>query len=196
MGCVCMSANFTDKQLVEKVQNGDKKAFDLLVMKYQQRITNLIFRFVHNFSDAQDVAQEAFIKAYLALPKFRGESAFYTWLYRIAANTAKNHLSTKHVNLMKLSQNIDDIEQIGKTDTLSDQETPEHCLLRDEIQTAVMETVESLPDTLRIVITLREIDGLSYAEIADIMDCPIGTIRSRIFRAREEIDKKLKPLID
>lgn len=196
MRYVCMNANFTDKQLVEKVQKGDKKSFDLLVMKYQQRIINLVFRFVHNSSDAQDIAQEVFIRAYLALPKFRGESAFYTWLYRIAANTAKNHLSTKHVSLMKFSQNIDDIEQMDKIDALNNQQTPEHLLLRDEIQAVVIETVESLPDVLRIAITLREIDGLSYGEIASVMDCPIGTIRSRIFRAREEIDKKLKPLIE
>ncbi len=191
-----MGESVTDKQLVERVQNGDKKAFDLLVLKYQQRIINLVSRFVYNPSDAQDIAQEAFIKAYRALPNFRGESAFYTWMYRIAVNTAKNHLAVKSRRPLESAQDIDDVEQIGGDHTLRHEETPEHILLRDEIQETILRSIEALPEDLKVAITLREVEGLSYEDIAVAMDCPIGTVRSRIFRAREAIDTKLKPLIE
>ncbi|MCH8845620.1 MAG: RNA polymerase sigma factor RpoE [Proteobacteria bacterium] len=191
-----MGESVTDKQLVERVQNGDKKAFDLLVLKYQQRIINLVSRFVHNPSDAQDITQEAFIKAYRALPNFRGESAFYTWMYRIAVNTAKNYLAVKSRRPLESAQDIDDVEQIEGDHTLRHQETPEHLLLRDEIQETILNSIEALPEDLKIAITLREAEGLSYEDIANAMDCPIGTVRSRIFRAREAIDRELKPLLE
>ena len=191
-----MGESVTDKQLVERVQNGDKKAFDLLVLKYQQRIINLVSRFVYNPSDAQDIAQEAFIKAYRALPNFRGESAFYTWMYRIAVNTAKNYLAVKSRRPLESAHDIDDVEQIEGDYTLRHQETPEHLLLRDEIQATILNSIEALPEDLKVAITLREVEGLSYEDIAVAMDCPIGTVRSRIFRAREAIDKDLKPLIE
>ncbi len=191
-----MGESVTDKQLVERVQHGDKKAFDLLVLKYQQRIINLVSRFVYSPSDAQDIAQEAFIKAYRALPNFRGESAFYTWMYRIAVNTAKNHLAVKSRRPLESAQDIDDVEQIEGDSTLRHQETPEHLLLRDEIQETIINSIEALPEDLKAAITLREVEGLSYEDIASAMDCPIGTVRSRIFRAREAIDKELKPLLE
>lgn len=191
-----MGESVTDKQLVERVQHGDKRAFDLLVLKYQQRIINLVSRFVYSPSDAQDIAQEAFIKAYRALPNFRGESAFYTWMYRIAVNTAKNHLAVKSRRPLESAQDIDDVEQIEGDHTLRDEETPEHLLLRDEIQGTILKSIEALPEDLKAAITLREVEGLSYEDIASAMDCPIGTVRSRIFRAREAIDKELKPLLE
>jgi len=191
-----MGESATDKQLVERVQHGDKKAFDLLVLKYQQRIINLVSRFVYSPSDAQDIAQEAFIKAYRALPNFRGESAFYTWMYRIAVNTAKNYLAVKSRRPLESAQDIEDVEQIEGDHTLRDYETPEHLLLRDEIQETILNSIEALPEDLKIAITLREVEGLSYEDIASAMDCPIGTVRSRIFRAREAIDKELKPLLE
>ncbi len=191
-----MGESVTDKQLVERVQHGDKKAFDLLVLKYQQRIINLVSRFVYSPSDAQDIAQEAFIKAYRALPNFRGESAFYTWMYRIAVNTAKNHLAVKSRRPLESAQDIDDVEQIEGDNTLRHQETPEHLLLRDEIQETILNSIEALPEDLKAAITLREVEGLSYEDISSAMDCPIGTVRSRIFRAREAIDKELKPLLE
>ena len=191
-----MGESVTDKELVGRVQNGDKKAFDLLVLKYQQRIINLVSRFVHNSSDAQDIAQEAFIKAYRALPNFRGESAFYTWMYRIAVNTAKNYLAVKSRRPLESTHDIDDVEQIDADHTLRHQETPEHLLLRDEIQETILNSIEALPEDLKAAITLREVEGLSYGDIAVVMDCPIGTVRSRIFRAREAIDVELKPLFE
>jgi len=191
-----MGESVTDKQLVERVQNGDKKAFDLLVLKYQQRIISLVSRFVHNPTDAQDITQEAFIKAYRALPKFRGESAFYTWMYRIAVNTAKNYMAVKSRRPLESTQDINDVEQIEGDHTLRHQETPERLLLRDEIQETILNSIEALPEDLRTAITLREVEGLSYEDIASAMDCPIGTVRSRIFRAREAIDRELKPLLE
>jgi RNA polymerase sigma-70 factor, ECF subfamily len=191
-----MGESVTDKQLVERVQQGDKKAFDLLVLKYQQRIINLVSRFVYNPSDAQDIAQEAFIKAYRALPNFRGDSAFYTWMYRIAVNTAKNHLAVKSRRPLESAQDIDDVEQIEGDHTLRHSETPEYLLLRDEIQETILNSIEELPEDLKAAITLREVEGLSYEDIAVAMDCPIGTVRSRIFRAREAIDRELKPLLE
>jgi RNA polymerase sigma-70 factor (ECF subfamily) len=191
-----MGSNESDQILVKKVQAGDKAAFDLLVIKYQSRIVTLATRFVRNHADALDVTQEAFLKAYRALPNFRGESAFYTWLYRIAVNTAKNYLAVQARRSSKAQIDYQEIEQIDEGDTLKDLATPEHMLLRDEIQATVISTIENLPEDLRMAITLRELDGLSYEEIADVMECPIGTVRSRIFRAREAIDKQLKPLIE
>ncbi|MBM2829213.1 MAG: polymerase sigma factor RpoE [Gammaproteobacteria bacterium] len=196
MGSARMGNNVTDQQLVERVQRGDKKAFDLLVLKYQSRIVNLVSRFVRNPSDALDVTQEAFIKAYRAMPNFRGESAFYTWMYRIAVNTAKNFLAVQSRRPMEAEQDIEDFEQIGGENALKEYATPEHMLLRDEIQETVIKAIDGLPDDLRVAITLREVEGLSYEDIAVAMDCPIGTVRSRIFRAREAIDKLLKPLLD
>ncbi len=191
-----MNESITDKQLVERVQSGDKQAFDLLVLKYQQRIINLVSRFVHNPSDAQDIAQEAFIKAYTALSNFRGDSAFYTWMYRIAVNTAKNYLAAKSRTPLESAYNIDSMEQIDGDHTLISQETPERLLLRDEVQETIFKSIEALPKDLKTAIILREIEKMNYEDIATAMDCPIGTVRSRIFRARAAIDKKLKPLIE
>ena len=190
-----MSGKITDQELVKRVQNGDKKAFDLLVLKYQQKIINLVSRFVRNQSDAQDVTQEAFLKAYRALPKFRGDSAFYTWIYRIAVNTAKNYLAVQARRPSGIDMDIAEIEQIQGDSALKDNATPESLALRDEIQATVAAAIDDLPEDLKAAITLRELEGLSYEEIAEVMECPIGTVRSRIFRAREAIDKELKPLI-
>ena len=186
----------SDQQLVELVQRGDSKAFDLLVLKYQLRIVSLVSRFVRNPADALDVTQDAFIKAYRALPNFRGESAFYTWLYRIAVNTAKNYLVSQSRRNANNEMDISDIEQFEGETALKDYSTPENLLLRDEIEATVLKSIEALPEDLRVAITLREVEGLSYEDIAAAMDCPIGTVRSRIFRAREAIDKELKPLLD
>lgn len=191
-----MGDKITDQQLVERVQQGDKKAFDMLVLKYQQRIVNLVSRFVRNHSDALDVTQEAFLKAYRALPRFRGDSAFYTWMYRIAVNTAKNHLAQQSRRPMEAEQDISEVEQFQGESALKEQATPEHMIMRDQIQDVVVKTIDELPEDLKTAISLRELDGLSYEEIAEVMECPIGTVRSRIFRAREAIDKALKPLID
>ena len=190
-----MGEGATDQELVERVKQGDKTAFDLLVIKYQQRIINLVSRFVRNQSDAQDVTQEAFIKAYRAMPNFRGESAFYTWMYRIAVNTAKNHLAVQSRRPVAAERDITEIEQIEGDNALKDYATPEHMLLRDEIQETIVKAIENLPDDLKMAITLREVEGLSYEDIASAMDCPIGTVRSRIFRAREAIDNQLEPLL-
>lgn len=191
-----MRSNETDQLLVARVQQGEKAAFDKLVLKYQSRIINLVSRFVRNQSDAQDVTQEAFLKAYRALPNFRGDSAFYTWLYRIAVNTAKNYLAIQSRRSGEAEQDFSEIEQIEGNSVLKDQATPEHILLKDEIEATVISAIEKLPDDLRTAITLREIEGLSYEEIATVMDCPIGTVRSRIFRAREAIDSQLAPLLE
>ncbi len=191
-----MGEKITDQQLVERVQQGDKKAFDMLVLKYQQRIVNLVSRFVRNPSDALDVTQEAFLKAYRALPRFRGDSAFYTWMYRIAVNTAKNHLAQQSRRPLQAEQDISEVEQFQGESALKEQATPEHMIMRDQIQDVVVKTIDDLPEDLKTAITLRELEGLSYEEISEVMECPIGTVRSRIFRAREAIDKALKPLID
>ena len=191
-----MGSNETDKLLVERVKRGEKAAFDALVLKYQQRVVNLVSRFVRSHADALDVTQEAFLKAYRALPNFRGDSAFYTWLYRIAVNTAKNYLAMQSRRSGEMEQDIAEIEQIETSDALRDKATPERLLLRDEIQATVISAIEDLPDDLRMAIMLREVDGMSYEEIAGVMECPIGTVRSRIFRAREAVDKQLKPLLD
>ncbi len=191
-----MGKRTTDKELVRRVQRGDKQAFDLLVLKYQRRVINLVSRFVRSPSDAQDIAQEAFIKAYRALPDFREESAFYTWMYRIAVNTAKNYLLGRSGRVLESAQNIDSVEQIASNSTLTHEETPEHLLLRDEIQVTIHNAIKALPEDLKIAITLREFEGLSYEDIATVMNCPLGTVRSRIFRARETIDTVLKPLLE
>ncbi|MGY8815194.1 MAG: RNA polymerase sigma factor RpoE [Gammaproteobacteria bacterium] len=186
-----------DLELVNRVKQGDKAAFDLLVIKYQSRIVNLAMRFVRNQADALDITQEAFIKAYRAMPNFRGDSAFYTWLYRITVNTAKNYLAVKsNRRLPEVDQDPSEMEQMDTSTALKDLETPENLLLTQEIQDTVVRAIDNLPEDLRTAITLRELEGLSYEEIAVTMDCPIGTVRSRIFRAREAIDTLLKPLIN
>jgi RNA polymerase sigma-70 factor (ECF subfamily) len=191
-----MGEQRVDRELVERVQKGDKKAFDILVLKYQHKIVKLISRYIRDPSEVLDVAQEAFIKAYRALPNFRGDSAFYTWLYRIAINTAKNTLVAQ--NRRPPDGDIDavDAEQYEGESRLKDYATPERIVLRDEIEKTVFEAIEQLPEDLRTAITLRELDGLSYEEIAEAMSCPVGTVRSRIFRAREAIDKRIRPLLE
>ncbi|MGM0525609.1 MAG: RNA polymerase sigma factor RpoE [Pseudomonadota bacterium] len=191
-----MSEQLSDQQLVEKVQQGDNRAFDLLVKKYQHKVMSLISRYVKQPGDVADVAQEAFIKAYRALPKFRGDSAFYTWLYRIAVNTAKNYLVSQGRKPPASDVDVQDAEYLEGAGALKDSTTPERQLLTDEIQTVVLKVIDELPEDLRRAITLREIDGLGYEEIAIEMDCPIGTVRSRIFRARESIDNQLRPLLE
>ncbi len=186
----------TDKVLVERVQQGDKRAFDALVIKYQSRIVKVVTRYLHDPNEAMDITQEAFIKAYRALPNFRGDSAFYTWLYRIAINTAKNHIVAQGRRPPKDDIEASEAEYYEGPSALKDTATPENMVLRDEIEQIIFSTIESLPDDLRMAITLREIEDMSYEEIADAMDCPIGTVRSRIFRAREAIDSKLKPLLE
>lgn len=190
-----MSEQELDWQIVQRVQQGDQAAFNLLVKKYQHRITNLISRYVSNHGDVADVAQEAFIKAYRALPGFRGDSAFYTWLYRIAVNSAKNYLVSSSRKPPACDVDVDDAEFFDGSDALKEHDSPERLLLSDEIRQMVFDTIENLPEELKTAITLRELDGLSYEEIADVMSCPIGTVRSRIFRAREAIDFQLKPLL-
>jgi len=185
-----------DQALVEKVQRGDKRAFDVLVLKYQNKIIQLIYRYVHDPDEARDVAQDAFIKAYKAIGRFRGDSAFYTWLYRIAINTAKNHLVAGARRPPKSDIDAQDAEQYEGATGLKEYATPERLLLRDEIQESIARAIDDLPDDLRTAITLRELEGLSYEEIAQTMDCPIGTVRSRIFRARDAIDTRLRPLLD
>lgn len=191
-----MGDNNVDQALVERVQKGDKKAFDILVQKYQFKLTKLISRYVHDPSEVMDVAQEAFLKAYRALPGFRGESAFYTWLYRIGVNTAKNHLISQGRKPPNVDIDAEDASYIEGESELKDYATPERLLVRDEIEKTVHNAIEKLPEDLRVAITLRELDGLSYEEIAERMACPVGTVRSRIFRAREAINNKLKPLLD
>ena len=185
-----------DRQLVLRVQKGDKHAFDMLVLKYQHRILALISRFVSDSHEVQDIAQEAFVKAYRALPSFRGQSAFYTWLYRIAINTAKNHLVARSRRPPGNDLDIDQAQFLSGAGKLSDLESPENALLRDELENLIFTTIRELPADLRTAISLREFDGLSYDEIAEIMECPVGTVRSRIFRARETIDEKIKGMVE
>lgn len=185
-----------DHELVLRVQGGDKHAFDILVRKYQHKIVQLIVRYIKDQNEALDVAQESFIKAYRALPKFRGDSAFYTWLYRIAINTAKNHLVARSRRSADAEIDAQDAEQYEHASRLKEQDTPEHILLSEEIAQTIKAAIDELPQELRVAISLREFEGMSYEEIAHTMDCPVGTVRSRIFRAREAIDKKLNPLLD
>jgi RNA polymerase sigma-70 factor (ECF subfamily) len=191
-----MTQDDTDQQLVQRVQDGDRTAFDLLIRKYQHRVLKLVSRFVNDAAEAEDVAQEAFLKAYRALPSFRGESAFYTWLYRIAINTAKNALVSNRRRPVDFDLDLQDPDQYDRHAKLKEGDTPEGVLLTEEIRRTVAEAMEQLPEDLRTAIVLRELEGLSYEEIAEAMDCPVGTVRSRIFRAREAIDRKLKPLLE
>lgn len=190
-----MSTANADKELVERVQAGDKQAFDLLVLKYQHKLVKLVSRYVHDHAEAMDVAQEAFIKAYRALPRFRGDSSFYTWLYRIGINTAKNHLVSQGRRPPDSDIDAQDAERYDIESRLKDHESPEALAQRDQVQETVMNAINELPEDLRTAITLREFEGLTYDEIAQAMDCPIGTVRSRIFRAREAIDRRLRPLL-
>ncbi len=190
-----MNEQLTDQVLIERVQSGDKQAFNLLVMKYQNKVCNLISRYVGNSGDVQDVAQEAFIKAYRAIPGFRGESAFYTWLYRIAVNTAKNYIVAMGRRPPASDVDADEAEYYETGGMLKEISNPENLTLSNELQQVIFGAIEALPEDLKTAITLRELDGLSYEEIAEIMDCPVGTIRSRIFRAREAVEKKIAPLL-
>ncbi len=185
----------SDVQLVKRVQKGDKQAFDMLVLKYQYKVQAVISRFVKDQSEVQDVAQEAFIKAYRAIQNFRGESQFYTWLYRIAVNTAKNHLVTRNRRPPNEDVDISDAENYGGSEYLKDNDTPEGEMYRGELEEVVFKALNELPEDLRTAVTLREMEGMSYEEIASVMDCPVGTVRSRIFRAREAIAEKIKPLM-
>ncbi|WP_372522254.1 RNA polymerase sigma factor RpoE [Sulfuricaulis sp.] len=191
-----MSERSIDQKLVVRVQKGDKTAFDLLTRKYQHKLAKLISRYVRDRREVEDVTQEALIKAYRAIGGFRGESAFYTWLYRIAVNTAKNYLESQGRRPPGSDMEIESAELIEGGEGLRDQATPERQMLTNEIATTVHRVLELLPPDLRTAITLREIEGMSYEEIAEIMDCPIGTVRSRIFRAREAIDQELRPLLE
>ncbi len=194
-----MSERDADQLLVDRVKSGDQQAFNLLVRKYERKVFRLISRLVRDPAEVEDVSQEAFIKAYRALPQFRGDSAFYTWLYRIAVNTAKNHLVAQGRRPIPLSDTLsedEDGESFGREDVVSDNRTPEAELLSRQIAETVNRAIEALPQDLRTAVTLREIEGLSYEEIAEAMNCPIGTVRSRIFRAREAIAQQLRPLLD
>lgn len=189
-----MSEQLTDQVLVERVQKGEQKAFNLLVVRYQHKVANLVSRYVPS-GDVPDVVQESFIKAYRALDSFRGDSAFYTWLYRIAVNTAKNYLVAQGRRPPSSDVDANEAENFESGSALKEISNPENLMLSEELRQIVFRTIESLPEDLRMAITLRELDGLSYEEIAAIMDCPVGTVRSRIFRAREAIDNKVQPLI-
>ena len=184
----------TDQQLVTRVQRGDKGAFDVLVLKYQYKVHAIVSRFISDRDEVNDVVQEAFIKAYRALGSFRGDSQFYTWLYRIAVNSAKNYLMSRSRRPPGSDIDVDEAELYGATDKLSDVDTPENLIYRDELERAVNEAIKNLPEDLRTAVTLREFEGLSYEEIATIMECPVGTVRSRIFRAREAIDQGIQAL--
>jgi RNA polymerase sigma-70 factor, ECF subfamily len=192
-----MSADASDLSLVRRVQRGDKGAFDALVLKYQHKLVKLVMRYVRNPAEAEDIAQEAFIKAYRALPQFRGDSAFYTWLYRIAINTAKNAVVSRERSPIEydLDRNSSD-DSYDMQGRMKDSETPEGLVLTDEIRSTVNAAIDALPEDLRTAIVLRELEGLSYEEIAAAMDCPVGTVRSRIFRAREAIGRRLREVFE
>ncbi len=190
------TAQQTDQQLVERVQKGDKRAFDLLVLKYQHKMVSVVSRYIHDSHEVYDVVQEAFIKAYRALGNFRGDSQFYTWLYRIAINTAKNYLVSRGRRPPSSDVDMEDAEFYSGSDMLKDVNTPENNIFRDELQLAVDRAIKQLPEDLRTAVTLREFEGLGYEDIAEIMGCPVGTVRSRIFRAREAIDKVVAPMLD
>jgi RNA polymerase sigma-70 factor (ECF subfamily) len=187
----------SDLGLVQRVQRGDKTAFDLLVRKYQHKVVKLVTRYLRNPADAEDVAQEAFIKAYRAMPQFRGDSAFYTWLYRIAINTAKNAIVSRDRNPVEFDLDMQAIEESQSMQArLADTTTPESLLQTEEIRTTVTQAIDALPEDLRTAIVLRELEGLSYEDIALAMECPVGTVRSRIFRAREAIDRRLSEVFE
>jgi RNA polymerase sigma-70 factor (ECF subfamily) len=190
-----MSAKRSDAALVKRVQEGDKQAFNLLVLKYQTKIVNLVMRYVRDPDEANDVAQEAFLKAYRALPRFRGDSAFYTWLYRIAVNTAKNYLVAAKRRPVEYDLDLQDPEQYDMQARLKDIDSPEGVMMKDEVQRTIDEAIGELPEDLRTAIVLRELEGMTYEEIAETMECPVGTVRSRIFRAREAISKRIDPLL-
>jgi len=185
----------SDKQLVARVQKGDKRAFDMLVLKYQYKVHAIVSRYINDFDEVNDVVQEAFIKAYRALSNFRGESQFYTWLYRIAVNTAKNHLVSRGRRPPASDVDFEEAEFYSGSEGLKDIDSPENLYFRDELEKVVDDAIQSLPEDLRTALTLREFEGLSYEDIAAVMDCPVGTVRSRIFRARESIDSKIKVLM-
>ncbi len=190
-----MSSQASDQKLVKRVQKGDKGAFDLLVLKYQHKIVNLIMRYVRDPELALDIAQEAFIKAYRALPRFRGDSAFYTWMYRIAVNTAKNYLAAQRRRPANVELDLQDPEQYDLHAKLKETDTPEGITLSNELRETVERAIAALPEDLRTAIILRELEGMSYEEIAQTMECPVGTVRSRIFRARDAIGKKVGSMI-
>jgi RNA polymerase sigma-70 factor (ECF subfamily) len=190
-----MGDSQTDLELVKRVQAGDKSAFDVLVLKYQQKVINLVMRYVHDPHIAMDISQESFIKAYRGLKNFRGDSAFYTWLYRISINTAKNHLVSKSRRMPDDDIDAQEAEQYEGGGKLREMSTPENEMMTQEIHSTIKNAIDALPDDLRIAITLRELEGLSYEEISEAMECPIGTVRSRIFRARDSIEKELAPLV-
>ena len=189
-----MSNQSSDKKLVKRVQRGDRGAFDLLVLKYQHKIVNLVMRYVRDPELALDITQEAFIKAYRALPRFRGDSAFYTWMYRIAANTAKNHLAAQRRRPMNVELDLQDPDQYDLHAKLKETDTPEAIALSNETKESLERAIAALPEDLRTAIILRELEGMSYEEIAQTMECPVGTVRSRIFRARDAISKKIGSL--
>ena len=193
-----MGADVSDLSLVRRVQRGDKGAFDALVLKYQHKLVKLVMRYVRNPAEAEDIAQEAFIKAYRALPQFRGDSAFYTWLYRIAINTAKNAVVSRDRSPIdyNVDRSTDSEESYDMQGRMKDSETPEGLVLTDEIRSTVNAAIDALPEDLRTAIVLRELEGLSYEEIAAAMACPVGTVRSRIFRAREAIDRRLREVFE
>ena len=196
VGGAMTTAQQADQQLVKRVQQGDKRAYDLLVLKYQHKIFGLISRYIRDHSEIQDVAQEAFIKAYRALPNFRGDSAFYTWLYRIAINTAKNHLVSRGRRPPSADIDVEDAEHIEGDSPLKDIENPENALFGVELKQVLDRAIADLPDDLRTALRLREFQDLSYEDIADVMDCPVGTVRSRIFRARESVEKQVRAQMD
>jgi len=191
-----MSAKTDDQRLVERVQSGDKRAFDVLVLKYQHKIVKLVMRYIRDQAEALDVTQEAFIKAYRAIPKFRGDSAFYTWLYRIAINTAKNHIVAMKRRPMEYDLDLQESGGYELHAQLYDFDSPDRIAQREELREALQASIASLPKELRVAIVLREIEGMSYEEIATAMNCPVGTVRSRIFRARDVIDKAIREHVD
>lgn len=189
-------AQESDSQLVSRVQKGDKRAFDLLVLKYQYKVQAIVGRYVNDREEVNDVVQEAFIKAYRALKNFRGDSQFYTWLYRIAVNTAKNYLVARNRRPPASDVEVDDAEYYSGSDNLKDVASPEQLMSRDQLETVVDTAIRQLPEDLRTAVTLREFEGLSYEDIASVMACPVGTVRSRIFRAREAIDQQVRALLE